>query len=252
MYAATTEAVVAQLDRIIADCAHSENPLGYFAALYRRVTMQVRADIAAGVFDDGARMEQFDVVFANRYLAAYAAYETQTHATASWQYAFESSTNGWLTVLQHLLLGMNAHINLDLGIAAEEVSRNADIEALHTDFDRINAILESLVSEVEARLEAIFPMLFWMLKATGQADTFLVKFSIETARDGAWAFAKTLAALPEEGRAAAIVARDGRITEIGLLVTQPGAMVSTIFKAVRVFERGTVAERIQVLAATLA
>jgi len=40
--------------------------------------------------------------------------------TESWVKAFDATEFWWLIVLQHLLMDMNAHINLDLGIAAAE------------------------------------------------------------------------------------------------------------------------------------
>ena len=63
--------VVAELDIIIERCINENNKLGMFAALYRKVTLQVEKGIAVGRFDDGARMERLDVVFANRYLEAF-------------------------------------------------------------------------------------------------------------------------------------------------------------------------------------
>jgi hypothetical protein len=43
---------------------------------------------------------------------------------------------------------MNAHINLDLGIAAAQVAPGPALPALHTDFLCINAILASVVATV--------------------------------------------------------------------------------------------------------
>ena len=44
-------------------------------------------------------------------------------------------------ILQHLLLGINAHINLDLGIAAVETSPGNQLAPLKNDFDMINKLL---------------------------------------------------------------------------------------------------------------
>lgn len=55
----------------MADAIQSQSRLGYFAALYNRVTMAVRDGIHAGAFDDTERMARLDVVFANRSIAAY-------------------------------------------------------------------------------------------------------------------------------------------------------------------------------------
>ena len=68
MAATDIDGVIQQLDVII-DWAHRhKSRLGYFAALYRKVTLKVKEGISEGFFEDGERMERLDVVFANRYL----------------------------------------------------------------------------------------------------------------------------------------------------------------------------------------
>ena len=66
----TIDDVVAALDAIIQRAWDEQSRLGYFAALYRRVTRAVRDGIAKGQFSDGPLMEKLDVVFASRYLDA--------------------------------------------------------------------------------------------------------------------------------------------------------------------------------------
>ena len=100
----------------------SQSRMGYFAALYRRVTCAVRDGISAGSFQNGPLMEQLDVVFASRYLDALATFQAGGAATRSWMVAFHGYDDANLLILQQLLSGMNAHINLDLGIAAAQVS----------------------------------------------------------------------------------------------------------------------------------
>ncbi|MBL7713183.1 MAG: hypothetical protein JNL13_11980, partial [Chitinophagaceae bacterium] len=106
--------VIAELDQVIAACLRTGSRAGYFACLYRKMTLAVKQGIAKGLFEDGQRMERFDVHFANRYLAAYRQYSSGEACTNAWCRAFEAGAQAH-TVIQHLLLGMNAHINLDLG-----------------------------------------------------------------------------------------------------------------------------------------
>lgn len=54
--------VISALDQIVAESEQNNDPAGYFAALYRKVTIKVKEGIASGYFDDGPRMEQLDVV----------------------------------------------------------------------------------------------------------------------------------------------------------------------------------------------
>src|SRR5688572_33349683 len=87
------------LDGIIADCKAQSDPLGYFPALYRQVTLTVKQGIAQGFFDDGPRMDRFDALFANRYFAAYEAFRSGAQPTQSWQLAFQSTRSGQLIIL---------------------------------------------------------------------------------------------------------------------------------------------------------
>ena len=66
MQADTIDAVLAALDDIIARSRREGSRLGYFATLYRRVTSSVADGIENGAFEDGARMEAFDVLFEDR------------------------------------------------------------------------------------------------------------------------------------------------------------------------------------------
>ena len=66
----TLDDVVDAMDSIIRWSIGALSRLGYFAALYKRITIGVRTAVAEGAFEDGPRMEQFDVAFANRYFDA--------------------------------------------------------------------------------------------------------------------------------------------------------------------------------------
>src|SRR5690606_9901383 len=128
---------------------------GYFAVLYRRVTARVDDGIRQGRFEDGARMERLDVVFANRYLDALARYRAGEATTRSWAVAFRAAETWNPLVLQHLLLGMNAHINLDLGIAAAETAPGAALPGLERDFHEITTLLGEMLDDVQDRIGRI-------------------------------------------------------------------------------------------------
>ena len=143
-----------------------------------------------------------------------------------------------------MLIGINAHINLDLGIAAAEVSKNGNINHLENDFNKINQILSSLVNEVQNDLSKMWPTLEKILQKTKKADDFFVDFSMELARNGAWKFAKTLAGTPIESIDKLINDRDIKVAKKAGLVTNPGFLVSVLFKIIKLGERGTIKERI--------
>src|SRR5690606_11967194 len=109
----TIEEVLQELDRIIDQTVAANNFLGIFAYVYRRTTAQIKLAVENKTFEDNARMEKFDVAFANLYLAAYHSYQDRRPLSKSWRTAFDAQSER-LTSIQHLIMGMNAHINLDL------------------------------------------------------------------------------------------------------------------------------------------
>ncbi len=240
--------VISSLDEIISDSVKNKNPLGYFAALYRCVTVKVKEGIETNFFNDGPRMEKLDVIFATRYIDAYYAWKKNEKITKSWQKAFVLSTNYWPFVLQHLLIGMNAHINLDLGIAAAEVSKNGNINDLEDDFKKINLILSLLVNEVENDLSEMWPTLKIILQKTRKVDDFLVDFSMDLAREGAWKFALIVANSTELDMETIVNARDEIIAKKAKLITYKGIITSIIFLFIRLGEKGTIEQRIMRLA----
>ncbi len=157
--ATSIDGVIAQLSAIVEWSKQNNSRMGYFAALYRKVTIQVKKGIADNFFDDGPRMERLDVIFANRYIQACYQYQTGQTPTHSWVCAFEKTQRWWPIVLQHLLLGMNAHINLDLGIAAAETVPPEELQSLKGDFEKINNVLAGLVGGCRANWRRYGP--FW-------------------------------------------------------------------------------------------
>lgn len=111
-------------------------------------------------------------------------------------------------VLQHLLIGMNAHINLDLGIAAAQIMQGKDINALQNDFNQINTLLASLVGNVQQDLINIWPPLKFLLKLSGHIDDWMINFSMQKARNGAWKFAQQLSSTPTDKWQDSITNRD--------------------------------------------
>lgn len=245
--AKSIDEVISILKEIISQTKKEPSTLGYFAVLYCKVTEKVKDGIQKGDFQNGPRMEKLDVIFANRYIKAYYTYKINEQPSQCWEVAFKESTNYWPIVLQHLLLGMNAHINLDLGIAAAQICPGNEINGLKADFDKINEILASLVGNVEKALSDVWPTLKWIIKKTQKLDTFLIDFSMQTAREGAWQFALQLAPLDSPSIEKAIKTRDADIVPIAKLVTNPGYIASAVFKFIRLFEKGTIVTKIATL-----
>lgn len=248
MQAQTIQEVLDQLQAIISQEQRQGSPLGYFAALYRQVTDRVKAGIEDHFFDDGPRMARLDVVFANRYLAAFQAWSTGGAVTKSWRRAFQQEDNDDLMILQHLLLGINAHINLDLGIAAATVAPGDQLIALKDDFDRINQILGDLLDPVEAVVGRFSPLIHILDHIGGRTDERLAGFSIELARRSAWEHASLLANAAPEQQAALIQLFDQKTAFLGKTIAQPGRLLEMGFHLIRELESRDHAAVIEALA----
>jgi hypothetical protein len=239
--------VVQNLDRIINHSIANESRLGYFPALYRKVTLQVARGISQGQFEDGSRMERLDVLFANRYLEAFELYQQSGAVPVSWRIAFDSAAEWWPIVLQHLLLGINAHINLDLAVAAAATSPGPELPELRNDFNRINSILAALVDDVKAELTAVWPLLGLVDHVSGRGDDVLINFSMTKARDCAWQAAERLAAASPTEYDSLVKQLDSRVVAIGGLVRRPGVLAGATTRLIRLGERKTVREVIEIL-----
>ena len=243
----TIDDVIKILNSIIEESLINQSVLGYFAVLYQKVTIKVKEGIENHFFDNNKRMEKLDVIFANRYIDAYYAWKNNHSLTLSWQKTFLLETDKKKLLLQHLLMGMNAHINLDLGIAAAKISTKENIHLLKNDFNKINDILSSLVEEVQFGLSSMWPALKWILSKSGKLDNYLVDFSMEIARDGAWNFAIAIVGQNSEKWMEEIKIRDLKIAEKSKIITHPRKWIQFLFCMIRLGDKGTVKEKIKKL-----
>lgn len=236
----TLDEVLIQLTEIVERSRRDQSRFGYFAALYRLVTANVKTGIEQGRFQGGSRMEQLDVAFASRYLDAVEAYRQGRPLSECWRVAFDATQNWRPLILQHLLMGMNAHINFDLGIAAATVAPGAQLASMQHDFNVINDILASLVNHVQDRIESLSPWLWLLDEIGGRTDEAIVNFSINVARNEAWRVAQHLALLPATQWDDELKRLDQRVAALGRLIQHPGYWLSSGLLFIRARESSDV------------
>lgn len=247
----TIKDVVIRLDEIVHQCANKNKRAGYFAALYKRMTLAVAEGIKHGMFEDGARMEKLDVNFATRYIDAYDAYYAGTPCTASWKFVFDNCASDKLIVLQHLLLGINTHINLDLAIASAVTAPGNAINALQNDFNRINQVIAALIDDVQECLcQVWFPMRMLAKIANGRQMAVL-NFSIDKARETSWANAVLLASVSVDMQPGYIHQMDMAVKAIGSKIFSPGMMMNFILKAIHETEYDDISRTINLINTTV-
>ncbi|MEY2930011.1 MAG: hypothetical protein RL033_760 [Pseudomonadota bacterium] len=212
------------LERLIAEFRGRRSRLAFFAALYRAVTLRVRLGIERGEFEDGARMDAFDTAFANRYFEALELHLAGGKPAKSWQVAFGAQGRSSVIVFQHLLLGMNAHINFDLPLAALDIAPGAALPELETDFFAINRILAGLLDPAQAALGEFSPLLHILDRLGGRVDESIGIFSLVNARDEAWHEAGRLAFEVDPRRARSVLSLDRRVAMLAERIVVPGGL----------------------------
>jgi hypothetical protein len=211
----TIDGVIECLQVAIDDSIKTGSRLGYFAALYKRMTIAVRDAIRAGKFQDAARMEALDVAFANRYLATRERYFAGELQGQSWLQAYAAAGSDRYTVLQHLLIGINPHIMIDLGVAAARTCPGAELAGLEQDFGKINGIILGLMPVVDAELDKLSPTTAWLDHTVGALKDKLINRGLDEGRASSWGFASKLAFLDLGAQSIAIGQRDCEAMLIG-------------------------------------
>ena len=249
----TLDAVVSALDSVIEWSIATSSRLGYFAALYKRITIAVGTAVKNGAFQDGPRMDRFDAAFAGRYFDALNGYfhpKQFPQPTRSWQRTFDAADRPDPIILQHMLAGVNAHIELDLGITAQKIAPALKLPKLHDDFNTINAVLASQVNGVVHDINQLSPALADLYRVLADNEIFLINQAVATMRDSAWRFAILLAAVPRFARPLAIRVRDRQVAAQVEVIYDPPGLIGLIQSTVRgVAERESrdVVRNIQVL-----
>ena len=248
--AQTIDDVLRALDEIINWAWEQNSRLGYFAVLYRRVTRSVKEGIDKGQFQNGPLLEKLDVTFANRYLHAFHQFRSSETPSASWLVAFKSASAWFPLIVQQLMAGINAHINLDLGIAAAAVAPGDQLPGLQTDFNQINAVLAGEVGAVEKEIAEVSPLIGLLERFGLRTETRIINFSLQVARDFAWSEATKMSVMTPAQLSQAIQDLDFRTQLLGRVVVAPPFLVKLKLLPIRIFETGNVRRVIDVLAGT--
>jgi hypothetical protein len=237
------QGVLAALRVVVDEAAADGDRVGYFAALYRQVTLAVAAAIDEGVFDDGPRLSRFDAAFGGRYLRALRAHRAGADGVPKcWRLAFEACTGSGPVIVQHLVLGVNAHVNLDLAVAAAQTCPGDAIDDLKGDFDRINTILAAVMGRLDPTLAEFSPLMGGLDAVLGRLDEEILGFKLNKARAEAWEAAVLLAHQPAPARPATERMLDRYAAGLARLVLAPPWPVPAALDVVRFTERAPVAD----------
>lgn len=244
----TIAEVIDAISSIVDWSIFASSRLGYFAALYKRITNAVGVAIDEGAFEDGPLMERFDVAFATRYFDAVNGHFHPgkfRRPTRSWQVTFDEASRAQPIMLQHMYAGISAHILLDLGIVAQEISPR--LPKIRNDFDTINAVLASQVNGIVDDINELSPGLADVYTVLRKNEIFVINEAVRGLRDSAWRFGSLLAAESGFARPATIWVRDRQVAAQAILSYDPPPIVSTLLASVGARESRDVVANLRVL-----
>jgi hypothetical protein len=92
-----------------------------FLHCYRMMTANMLVAVEQQRFRDNEWVNRLLHRFAEYYFEALTCYDCGETGPAIWQYTHQRAREGRLHTLQHLLLGVNAHINYDLVLTLHEI-----------------------------------------------------------------------------------------------------------------------------------
>jgi hypothetical protein len=141
---------------------------------------------------------------------------------------------------------MNAHINLDLAIAAATVAPGPALASLKDDFNRINTLLSRLIAVIEVELGEVSPRLKRLEAISPSGEDAVFNFAMDAAHEAAWLLAEILASMPQEKWGPLIEAHDQVVADLGKLILHPGALVEGLIAWIREAESNDIAYNIQV------
>lgn len=231
------DTVIGDLTTLIAWALTRPSRIVFFASLYLRVTNTIRSKIGTGYFDNDGRMQLLDATFASRYLSAVQQFRNQDPALpAAWAVALNATARTNLTIVQHLLLSMNPHINIDLAVAASRTCPGDAIRGLQSDFIKINAILAGIVPALISEIGSLSPCLHLISDLSEDGETSIIDFSLDEARSQSWAMAVKLAALSESVQEHEIANLNIPISALGNKVISPGLIGTAVMAVIETAE----------------
>jgi Family of unknown function (DUF5995) len=197
----------------------------HFLGTYLRTTLAVGQALAAGRFADPSWVGRLDAVFARHYLDAVEAASTGGPADGvpePWRRAFAAPPG--LPPLQHVLLGVNAHINLDLPQALLAVIDDADFAdpALLARRHRDHAVIDAVLAERVGPEGELGGPGRWR-RLTGPLDRAATRRFLRESRRQVWHNVGVL----HEARLAGPDALHGRVAELERLA---GARIADLLR----------------------
>ena len=236
----TIHDILREMEAVLSKTQSKGDKRGYFLAIYQAETVHVRNGISQGRFLRPDLIEALAVNFARRYLDAFYSYDEHMPVTRAWFGAFKAAHRSQPSVLQHILMGINAHINLDLGLSVAKTVPNGQLELIEADFEKINILIAEMTDVIQERISLVSPWMKWVDRLGGRVDEYLFRKLVEFSRDRAWDVAKELQTTDRQTYEFLVDDLDDQVYQLGRTILRPAPVTRTLMSVTRLSERGSV------------
>jgi hypothetical protein len=220
----------------------ARDPSAFFPAMYSRVTSRIGAAIAHGSFGDGPALDAFATRFATLYLDAV---HEPSRRPRSWSAAWDVAGDDRMLIVQHLLLGINAHVNHDLPLAVVAAAdARGDLASIRPDFDAVNDVLAATYVDIVADLDRVSR---WVNRVARIGGDRAFNFSLRSARAQAWSAAVRMHPLDTRQRARAAAELDRVVPVLAYLISRPPPLARPVLGLVRRLEERDTATVVRAL-----
>ncbi len=147
------------------------------------------------VFLDARWTEELLVAFANLYLDTLEEEEASHYHSSTWAQAHRCAKSQKGTVVEDLLLGVNAHINVDLAYAVYLVLQNERagtpdpvlLARRKFDYEQVNRILFECIDPIEEEISSHYGGVIGVVDdLMGSLDEALTRYGVKRFREQVW------------------------------------------------------------------
>jgi len=201
--------VTERMEALIRGWEASADRRAIFLRCYLLMTRNMLAAVDAGAFTDCHWVHALLHRFADYYFEALSAYEHDVNgAPPVWRRVHDVAGRDEAQIVQHLLLGVNAHINYDLVLTLVEMLEpewaqlNARQRAdRYADHCHVNQIIGATIDAVQDDvIESVAPEMDLVDTLLGPVDEWLISRLITRWRDEVWEHALEMLARPQRQR----------------------------------------------------
>lgn len=154
-----------------------------FNHTYLIITETVSSRFGHHYFSDDALMQQLDINFAQYYFNPLKDYVAGKTIPQAWQILFDACKNNNLYQAIYMGMGVNAHVNNDLGQSLFDV---VDDEGYESDFNKVNKLIDLSIPKVIHSLKERSRLSNTTKNIALPLYTFILRKMIRRWRQNAW------------------------------------------------------------------